>query len=44
MKNLLDSIVDENLNEQGENGVYGVCVCVCEKSVAYSNFGREATS
>ncbi len=32
MKNLLDSIVDENLNEQGENGVYGVSVCVCVRS------------
>ncbi len=26
VKNLLDSIVDENLKEQGKNGVYGVCV------------------
>jgi hypothetical protein len=26
VKNLLDSIMDENLKEQGKNGVYGVCV------------------
>ncbi len=26
VKNLLDSIVDENLKEQGKNGVYGVLV------------------
>lgn len=26
VKNLLDSIVDENLKDQGKNGVYGVCV------------------